>query len=257
MESMDKGVDSANDHTHKVESNQIEEDKKIDQDEEFPNGIADDEDYSWLPEELLDYIKDLELEVGSLNVQLGEGNVEEAVASRYEGIPILGAIFKYFSSSVKEYPIPQAKAKVSSRAPSKSYILSNDDNHQQAPIMLKNKLYKKSDLHLKTQCFKCLQDLSEPIDINEAIKDLLYIYEEYINPPEKEISEHIKNCHQQYLDKKVTSTECITMIWTYGSTFTKIINCAMVTDSVYTYGLKKLQFSFYVKTLKDLNLDYK
>ena len=78
-----------------------------------------------------------------------------------------------------------------------------------------------------------------------------------MNPSEKEILDHIKYCYKEYLDKNLTPTECITMIWTYGRTFTKILNCALVTDSVYTYDLKEKNFHFYVKTLMDKKLDYK
>ena len=160
---------------------------------------------------------------------------------------------EYSSSSVLFKSLSNISAKSEKICISGNSLLfksQNIDDFQDLPVILEDKLYKKSDMHLKTYCFNCIQDTSRPIDINEAINDLLYIFEEYMNPSEKEISDHIKYCYKEYLDKDLTPTECITMIWTYGRTFTKILNCAMVTDSVYTYDLKEKNFNFYVETLE-------
>ena len=160
--------------TLQVEEDHKYEDLKEKQEHEFPNGIADAEDYSTLSEEPVDSTRDYIFDDKSLGVLFGEDKFmenKEVQISHHNKSPMKELNLRNAKTMKEEYSSSSVLFKSLSNISAKSekiYISGNSllfksqniDDFQDLPVILNDKLYKKSDMHLKTYCFNCIQDTS-------------------------------------------------------------------------------------------------
>ena len=95
----------------------------------------------------------------------------------------------------------------------------------------------------KTHYFQCFEKLSKYPDLKEAAEDLAEVCEESSKP---QLAKRIMKFYESYKDDRA---KCVTMIWTWDTKITNLINSAIVVDVATTYGYEKEKFMYYFNVI--------
>ena len=167
MDIYTQGLYGVTNDTLQVEEDHKYEDLKEKHEHEFPNSIADAEDYSTLSEEPTDSTRNYIFDDKSLGVLFGEVKFmenKEVQISRHNKTPMKDLNLRN-ANTMKEKDlsskvlfkslsnIPPKYEKICISGNSLLFKSQNIDDFQDLPAIMEDKLYKKSDMHLKTYCF--------------------------------------------------------------------------------------------------------
>ena len=121
-----------------------------------------------------------------------------------------------------------------------------------APLMIAEDLFEdKEKCNRDTAYFKSFSKCPRYPDLKTAVKDLVDLFNKI---GDTSIAKDIFNYYKLYKDN---DAKCVTIIWTLNIDITKLINSALIVDSVHTYKLDKKMFQYYYDALNKKKVKFR
>ena len=121
-----------------------------------------------------------------------------------------------------------------------------------APLMIAENLFKdKKKCNRDTAYFESFSKCPRYPNLKTAVDDLASLFNKIGDTSIANSIFYYYNLHRDEVAK------CVTMIWTSNTEITKLINSALIVDSVHTYKLDKDAFKFYYDSLEKKNVSFR